>query len=114
MSKLRVAALCAFLLPTLSAHADVIRFERLQSWPADIPSKPGHLALTAPVLKGVTGAVRDEFVFDHMRVPATATLSWPIADPSSLKVTVRAKWDAPREQPDGLAIRATGEQTVDI
>jgi hypothetical protein len=83
-------------------------------WQADIPSKPGQLALAAPVLPGVTGAARDEFVFDHMRSPATATLSWPIADPSSLAVTVRAKWDAPREQPAGLAIRATGAQTVEI
>jgi len=83
-------------------------------WQADIPSKPGQLALTAPVLKGVTGAVRDEFIFDHIRSPALADLSWPIADASSLKVTVRAKWDAPRQQPDGLAIRATGDHTVEI
>jgi hypothetical protein len=27
---------------------------------------------------------------------------------------VRAKWDAPREKPAGLAIRATGDQTVEI
>jgi hypothetical protein len=36
-------------------------------WQADIASKPGQIALTAPVLQGVTGPVRDEFVFDHMR-----------------------------------------------
>jgi Alpha/beta hydrolase domain len=66
------------------------------------------------VLSGVTGSVRDEFVFDHTRTPATATLSWPIADTASLKVTVRAKWDAPREQPAGLTIRATDAQTVEI
>ena len=83
-------------------------------WQADIPSKPGQLALAAPVLQGVTGPARDEFLFDHTRSPATATLSWPIADPSSLAVTVRAKWDAPREKPAGLAIRATGDQTVEI
>jgi hypothetical protein len=83
-------------------------------WQADIPSQPGQLALAAPVLKGVTGAARDEFVFDHTRTPATATLSWPIADTSSLAVTVRPKWDAPRGQPAGLAIRATGNQTVEI
>ena len=83
-------------------------------WQADIASKPGQLALTAPVLKGVTGPVRDEFIFDHTRSPASAELSWPTADPTSLKVTVRAKWDAPREQPDGLAIRATGDRTIDI
>lgn len=83
-------------------------------WQADIPSLPDQLALKAPVLTGVTGAARDEFLFDHMRSPATATLSWPIADPASLVVTVRAKWDAPREKPAGLAIRATGAQSVEI
>jgi hypothetical protein len=83
-------------------------------WQADIASKPGQLALAAPVLAGVTGSVRDEFVFDHMRSPATATLSWPIADASTLTVTVRPKWDAPREQPAGLAIHATGAQSVEI
>jgi hypothetical protein len=83
-------------------------------WQADIPSQPDQLALAAPVLKGVTGAARDEFVFDHTRTPAIATLSWPIADASSLAVTVRPKWDALREQPAGLAIRATGDQTVEI
>lgn len=83
-------------------------------WQADIPSQPNQLALKAPVLAGVTGAARDEFLFDHTRSPATASLSWPIADPASLVVTVRAKWDAPREKPAGLAIRATGAQTVEI
>ena len=83
-------------------------------WQADLPSRPNQLALAAPVLNGVTGPARDEFLFDHMRTPATANLSWPIADPASLAVTVRAKWDAPRERPAGLAIRATGAQAVEI
>jgi hypothetical protein len=83
-------------------------------WQADILSKPGQIALAAPVLRGVTGPARDEFLFDHMRSPATTVLSWPIGDPSSLAVTVRAKWDAPREKPAGLAIRATGDQSVEI
>ena len=83
-------------------------------WQADIPSLPGQLAMSAPVLRGVTGAARDEFLFDHLRTPVTATLSSLIADPATLTVTVRAKWDAPRETPPGLAIRATGAQTVEI
>jgi len=83
-------------------------------WQADIPSQPGQLALAVPSLKGVTGAARDEFLFDHMRSPATVTLSALIADPASLAVTVRPRWDAPRQKPQGLAIRATGAQTVEI
>ncbi len=83
-------------------------------WQADIPSEPGQLALAAPVLSGVTGPNRDEFLFDHLRSPVTATLSSLIADPSSLKVSVRSRWDVPRETPAGLSIRATGAQTVEI
>ncbi len=83
-------------------------------WQADIPSKPGQIALAAPVLRGVTGPARDEILFDHMRSPATANVSWPIGDPSSLAVTVRTKWDAPREKPAGLAIKATGDQAIEI
>jgi hypothetical protein len=66
------------------------------------------------VIKGVTGPARDEFVFDHTRSPATATLSATLGDPASLAVTVRAKWDAPREKPAGLSVRATGDRTIEI
>ncbi len=83
-------------------------------WQADIPSKPGQLAITVPVLKGMTGPSREEFVFDHARTPTTATLAYPIADPASLSVTVRAAWDKPREKPAGLSIRAIDAQTVEI
>ena len=42
-------------------------------WQGDIPSRPGQMALTAPVLKGVTGPVREEFIFDNTTSPATGT-----------------------------------------
>lgn len=83
-------------------------------WQADLESKPGQMGVQAPVLRGVTGPVREEFVFDHMRNPATATLQWPVADPSRLAVTVRPRWDTPRQTPAGLSVRATGAQTIEI
>jgi hypothetical protein len=83
-------------------------------WQADIPSRPGQLALAAPKLDGVTGPSRDEFLFDHTRNPATATLTWPMAEPANLAVTVRGHWSEPRQTPPGLAVRATGPQTVEI
>ncbi len=83
-------------------------------WQADIPSQPGQLALAAPALKGITGQARDEFQLDHLRSPAAVTLSSALADPASLAVSVRARWDDPRQTPAGLSIRATGPQTVEI
>jgi hypothetical protein len=61
-------------------------------WQGDIPSKPGQMAISEPVLKGVTGPMREEFIFDNTTNPARATLAWPAADPADLKVTVRAAW----------------------
>lgn len=83
-------------------------------WQADIPSAPGQLALAAPVLHGVTGPSRDEFVFDHGRNPATASLSWPMAEPAELRVTVRARWSDARQTPPDLAVRATGPQSIEV
>jgi hypothetical protein len=83
-------------------------------WQADIPSRPNQLAMTAPVLTGITGPSRDEIIFDHTRNPATATLTWPIADAASLAVTVRGHWADARQTPAGMAIRATGPRSVEI
>lgn len=81
-------------------------------WQGDIPSKPGQMALTAPVLKGVTGPAREEFVFDTS--PARATLTWPAADPANLNVTVRAAWADARQTPQGLSARLVDPATVEI
>src|SRR5215510_5564304 len=52
-------------------------------WQADIPSKPGQMALAAPVIKGVSGL--------------TAS-----AEPANLAVTVRAAWADARQTPSSL------------
>ena len=83
-------------------------------WQGDIPSRPGQMALTAPVLKGVTGPAREEFVFDTTTSPARATLTWPAADPANLTVTVRAAWADARQTPSGLSARLVDPVTVEI
>ena len=83
-------------------------------WQGDIPSRPGQMALTAPVLKGVTGPAREEFVFDTTTSPARATLTWPAADPANLTVTVRAAWADARQTPSGLSARLVDPSTVEI
>ena len=83
-------------------------------WQGNIPSQPLQLAMQAPFVAGVTGAARDEFQFDNLTNPMVTRLSSAIADPASLKVTVRANWWDERQSPAGLAIKATGPQTVEI
>lgn len=83
-------------------------------WQADIPSKPLQMALGAPVLKGVTGLVREEFVFDNTTNPVRAPLTWPLADPANLAVTVRAAWADPREKPAKLAAKPIDATTIEI
>ncbi len=83
-------------------------------WQADIPSAPGQLALAAPVLPGITGAVREEFVLDHSRDPAEVSLAWDIADPASLAVTIRQAWPDARTVPPGLAVRAIDARRIAI
>jgi len=83
-------------------------------WQADIPSRPGQLALGTPVLKGVTGPAREEIIFDSTTSPARATLSWPAADPANLTVTVRAAWPDPHQTPPGLSVRLVDPTTVEI
>jgi hypothetical protein len=83
-------------------------------WQADIPSKPGQMALGAPVLKGITGPMREEFVFDNTTDPARATLTWPAADPANIAVTVRAAWADARQTPPKLSVRLVDPATVEI
>jgi hypothetical protein len=83
-------------------------------WQADISSKPGQMALSTPVLKGVTGPVREEFVFDNMTNPVRATLTWPAADPGNVAVTVRAAWVDPRQTPPKLSVRMVDPTTAEI
>lgn len=83
-------------------------------WQADIPSKPGQLALAAPVLKGLTGPAREEFVFDNTTNPARATLTWPAAEQANLAVTVRAAWAEARQTPPQLSARLVDPTTVEI
>ncbi|MBR0828770.1 hypothetical protein JQ596_24850 [Bradyrhizobium manausense] len=83
-------------------------------WQGDIPSKPGQMALTAPMLKGVTGPAREEVIFDNLTNPARASLTWPAADPANLNVTVRAAWADARQTPAGLSAKLIDPNTVEI
>ena len=46
-------------------------------WQGDVAPGGGRMTFTPPVVPGVTGLAREEFIFDHMENPASATLSYP-------------------------------------
>ena len=83
-------------------------------WQADIPSAADQLAMTVPVVAGITGPARDEFQFDHLRSPIGVVLSSTIADPASVRVSVRSHWSDPRQTPNELIFRVTGSNTLEI
>ncbi len=83
-------------------------------WQGDISSAPGQLAMQAPVLSGVTGRVREEFVFDNTTSPAVASPAWKLAASPALDVSVRDAWADPRQKPAGLSARVADDTQVEI
>ncbi len=82
-------------------------------WDVDVPAGGGNLRMQVPVLPGLTATIRDEFVFGT-RLPATATvapLSYPIADPAALRLTMR--WTR-AQPPQPVAFAAAGPQAIRI
>ena len=73
-------------------------------WQGDMTSGENRMALQAPVAEGITGQVRDEFIFYHDYNPFVATLSYPAAslDTESPTLTVRARQTDPRVTPDDM------------
>ena len=74
-------------------------------WDPAAPRGPGNLLLAAPVLEGVTGTVRDEFVFGTRIVPADrldAPLSFAAAEPDAARAALtvrRTRAEPSREVP---------------
>ena len=69
-----------------------------------------------PVLEGVTGPSREEFIFDDAETVSTGTLSYPAADrdPAQATLSVRETPDAPRRTPEGLSFRYLDPVTIEI
>ncbi len=82
-------------------------------WQADRTAE-GGLRLRAPVLPGVTGLSREEFLFDHDRGPAEARLAYPAATEEGATLSVRARPGDERRHPEGLRLRFLGPDRVEI
>ena len=79
-------------------------------WQGDMSSGENQMRLQVPVLEGVTGLVRDEFIFHHDYNPFVATLSYPAAsfDTETPTLTVRARQTDARVSPDDMRFEFFG------
>jgi hypothetical protein len=86
-------------------------------WQADIPPGEGRgagLRLEAPVVAGITGRSREEFLFDNTTSPVTMRLTYPAASQQDATLTVRVQADDARQTPAGLGFRFVDAQQVEI
>ncbi|RVT99589.1 hypothetical protein EOD42_05790 [Rhodovarius crocodyli] len=82
-------------------------------WQGDVTPAQG-LGLRVPVVPGITGPSRDEWIIPDGSGPVRQRLAYPVADPASLRLTVRGRPEAPRATPDGLAVRLIDDSTIEI
>jgi hypothetical protein len=85
-------------------------------WQGDIVPGDGRMTFSPPTVVGITGAAREEFVFDHLTDPATALLSYPAADLDLAKatLTVRQREADPRATPADLSFSYDGDRKIAI
>ena len=85
-------------------------------WQGDVAPGAGRMTFSPPVVAGITGLAREEFIFDQMDNPAKATLSYPAADldPAHAKLSVRQREADPRATPAGLEVKFENPTTVSI
>ena len=85
-------------------------------WQGDVPAGGGRVTISIPAAPGITGVSREEFVFDDMKNPAIATLTYPAADqqPTPPTLTVRQRETDPRVTPADLTFKFDEPNKVSI
>jgi len=85
-------------------------------WQGDVPPGGGRMGFVAPVVPDVTGLAREDFIFDHNDNPASATLSYPVAEGGEAKamISVRERENDSRATPVDLAVKFESPTKVSI
>jgi hypothetical protein len=85
-------------------------------WQGDIAPGGGRMTFSPPIAPGITGVVREDFIFDHTDNPAIATLSYPAADldPAHTRISVRQREGDKRSTPAGLDIKFENPTKISI
>jgi hypothetical protein len=88
----------------------------ISGWQGDLGPRAAWKTISVPVVPNVTGFSREEFIFDHTRNPAVATLTYPAADldPSKVRLTVRQRETDPRVTPADLGFTFEGPDKISI
>jgi hypothetical protein len=85
-------------------------------WQGDVVPGGGRMTFSPPMVPDVAGLAREDFIFDHMDNPVTATLNYPAADldPAHAELSVRQREADSRATPTGLAVRFEGPTRISI
>jgi hypothetical protein len=95
-------------------------------WQGDLPPGGDRLTARLPVIPGITGMVREEFIAEATGLLGDSnieelseerfvgTLVYPVADPAGATLTVREREADPRVAPPGLAWRLVDDRHVEI
>jgi Alpha/beta hydrolase domain len=95
-------------------------------WQGDVPPGADHLTARFPIIPGITGMVREEFIAENTGLLGDSniqelseerfvgTLVYPVADPDGATLTVRQREGDPRVTPAGLAWRLVDDRHVEI
>ena len=95
-------------------------------WQGDVPAGNDRLTARFPIIPGVTGMVREEFIAENTGLLGdnnieelseerfVGTLVYPVADPGGATLTVRQREADPRTTPAGLAWRFIDDCHVEI
>jgi hypothetical protein len=86
----------------------------ISGWQGDLGPRPAWKTISIPVVPGITGVSREEFIFDHTRNPAVAELTYPAADPAKATLTVRRRETDQRATPADLSFTFDGPRKVSI
>lgn len=82
-------------------------------WQGDWTPGAG-MKVAVPRITGITGPSREEFVFDNTTNPAIGRLAYPVADPASVVLTVRARQEDARQRPADLTWRLLDGDRIEI
>src|SRR6266404_59863 len=95
-------------------------------WQVDVPPGADRLTARFPIIPGITGMVREEFIAENTGLLGDSniqelseerfvgTLVYPVADPDGAMLTVRQREGDPRVTPAGLAWRLVDDRHVEI